>query len=130
PLRPLANIAGAHHEALNGQGYYRGLSGNQVPVGARVLAVADEFDDLTQGRSQPIQLEPADALSRLQPQAGSRFAGECLEALAQVLDLAVPKTRRRAWPSGLSDREVEVLRLLAHGQRNRQMAQTLVVSEK
>jgi response regulator RpfG family c-di-GMP phosphodiesterase len=130
PLRPLAAIAGAHHEALNGQGYYRGLSGSQVPLGARVLAVADEFDDLTQGRSQPIRLEPAEALNRLQLQAGSRFSPECLEALAQTLDLAVARPRRRAWPSGLSDREVEVLRLMAQGQRNRQMAQSLVVSEK
>jgi HD-GYP domain-containing protein (c-di-GMP phosphodiesterase class II) len=131
PLRPLADIAGAHHEYLNGLGYYRGLSGNQVPLGARVLAVADEFDDLTQGRSQPTPLEPADALARMQPRANSQFSAECLEALAQELDLAVPKrTRRHDWPGGLSDREVEVLRLMARGQRNRQMAQSLVVSEK
>jgi HD-GYP domain-containing protein (c-di-GMP phosphodiesterase class II) len=40
-------IAGCHHEKLNGRGYPRGLSGDEIPVGSRIMAIADIFDALT-----------------------------------------------------------------------------------
>lgn len=52
-LRPLAPIAGAHHEWMNGAGYDRGLEGAALPLGARILAIADEFQDLTEARLYP-----------------------------------------------------------------------------
>jgi HD-GYP domain-containing protein (c-di-GMP phosphodiesterase class II) len=130
-LASVAALAGKHHERLNGTGYHRGLSGNELPVSACILALVEEFQE----RLQPNPGQPApDAqvvLQTMQSEVGTLFSQECFAALAQEFDLAVPQARqRRAWPAGLTDREVEVLRLLATGASNRQMAQALVVSEK
>ena len=46
-LAPVVPLVAAHHERLDGAGYYRGLSGPQIPRGARIIAVADWFDELT-----------------------------------------------------------------------------------
>jgi HD-GYP domain-containing protein (c-di-GMP phosphodiesterase class II) len=130
-LRPLASIAGAHHEWMNGTGYYRGLAGAAVPLGARILAIADEFQDLTEHyRGHPART-PEDAYKTLKPQVGTHFAAECYEALGQVLGIALSKSSaRREYPAGLIAREVEVLRLVAKGFTNKQIAEQFVLSEK
>jgi HD-GYP domain-containing protein (c-di-GMP phosphodiesterase class II) len=130
-LRPLAPIAGAHHEWINGAGYYRGLAGAALPLGARILAVADEFQDLTEDyRGHPAQT-PEDAYKTLKPQVGTQLAAECYEALAQVLGVALSKSSaRREYPARLTAREVEVLRLVAKGFTNKQIAKQFVLSEK
>ena len=48
-FRAVIPLVGAHHERVDGQGYYRGLAGSQIPPGARILAVADRYDELTHG---------------------------------------------------------------------------------
>jgi len=130
-LRPLAAIAGAHHEWVNGQGYYRGLPGEALPLGARLLAVADAFQDLAATNPGHPGLEPPAALKAMQPEVGTHFSPDCFAALAEVLKVAAPtpKTRRER-PAGLSEREIEVLRLVAKGLTNRQIAQSLHLSEK
>jgi putative nucleotidyltransferase with HDIG domain len=130
-LRPLAAIAGAHHEWLNGQGYYRGLSGEALPLGARILAVADAFQDLAATNPGHPCLEPQAALKAMQPEVGTHFSPDCFAALAEVLKVAAPAPKaRRERPAGLSEREIEVLRLVARGLTNRQIAQSLYLSEK
>lgn len=130
-LRAVAAIAGKHHERLNGTGYYRGLSGNELPLSACILALADEYQEHSQampGQSAP---EPKDILEGMQPEVGILFSPECFEALVQELGAAAARPpRRREWPAGLTDREVEILRLLARGSSNRQIAQELVISDK
>jgi DNA-binding NarL/FixJ family response regulator len=75
--------------------------------------------------------DPKDILKAMQPEVGTLFSSECYEPLAQVFGQAVPKAlRRREWPAGLTDREVEVLQLVATGSSNRQIGQALVLSEK
>jgi HD-GYP domain-containing protein (c-di-GMP phosphodiesterase class II) len=130
-FQAVAAIAGGHHEWLNGQGYYRGLSGQAVPLGARILAVADAFHELTEDYPGHPARERDEAFRALAPKVGSQLAPECYEALSQVLSLSLPKSaRRRALPAGLTDREVEVLRLVAKGRTNKQVAEHLVLSEK
>src|SRR5207244_3911532 len=46
-LAPIVPLVASHHERVDGRGYYRGLSGEQIPLGARVIAVADAFDELS-----------------------------------------------------------------------------------
>jgi putative nucleotidyltransferase with HDIG domain len=70
PWKELPRIIEAHHERWDGSGYPRGLKGNEIPFGARVVAVADAFDAMTvksPGRS------PEDILAELQTAACSQF---------------------------------------------------------
>ena len=59
-------IAGAHHERYDGQGYPEGLSGQEIPLGSRIIAVADFFEAITARRHyhQPMSPEQAFALMR------------------------------------------------------------------
>src|SRR5262249_15035474 len=109
----------SHHERPDGQGYPRGIRGEQIPLGARVLAVADAFDELTHAGPDGPGLSVSAAIDRLRQESGARFDAAVLAALMHVLDVppvALPGSPpRQEWPNGLTAREVEVLRLLATG---------------
>lgn len=84
PLRPLEVLAGeaaAHHERVDGSGYHRGLSGEQVPLAARVIAVADVFDALTAERPYRRGLDPQEALGLMRDEMRLKLAAEPFEAL-------------------------------------------------
>ena len=73
-----------HHEKLDGTGYPDGLSGKAVPVGARVLAVADAYDAMTSNRPYRAPMSSAAAIEELQRCAGTQFDRGAVEALADV----------------------------------------------
>ena len=128
-LSEIAAIAGLHHERLDGSGYPRGLSGTSIPTSGRVLAVADRYSTLTAGRPHrpPYAPEAAAALLRDDVQAG-RLDGPAVEA---VLTSAGHRARRRAaWPAGLTNREIELLRLMTLGLTNRAIAERLHIAPK
>lgn len=130
-LAPIAIIAGMHHERMNGSGYYRGLSGGELPVGACILALADDFQERLGASSSRLDIDPKDILKAMQPEVGPLFSPDCFAALAEELGVAAPKPNRRGkWPAGLTDREVEVLQQVVKGDTNRQIAQELVISER
>ena len=79
---PLCPIVAAHHERPDGNGYPRGLRGDQLPVGSRILAVADTYDELTHARPDGAALAPNDALQALAAESGARFDRAALAALA------------------------------------------------
>ena len=81
-----AVIALNHHEKFDGSGYPNGLSGRDIPLSARIVAVADVFDALMSPRpyKRPWQLQMA--LLYLQEQAGSHFDPQCVEAFFARLD--------------------------------------------
>ena len=128
-LQPLARMAGMHHERHDGSGYHHRASGREIPTGARLLAAADVYQAVTQDRPHRHALAPDDASSLLQAESrAGRLDGECTGA---VLAAAGQDQRiRTSWPAGLSDREVEVLRLLAKGLPNRSIAEALFVSPR
>jgi HD-GYP domain-containing protein (c-di-GMP phosphodiesterase class II) len=127
-LAPLARMAGMHHERQDGSGYHHGAAAQQVPAGARVLAAADAYQAMTQDRPHRAALDPAAAAAQVEVAARSGWLDpECAAAVIE----AAGQRRARArgtWPAGLSDREVEVLRLVAKGLSNRQVAEALVIS--
>ena len=130
-LDPVVPLVAAHHERMDGRGYYRGLTGEQISPGARVIAVADTFDDLTHATPDHEALDPEVALARLQRDAGGLWP-EAVHALAQELGTTQapqPKRRSVAQPAGLTEREVEILRMLARGLSRRQIADELVLSQ-
>lgn len=128
-LAPLAKLAGMHHERLDGSGYHRGQQGRALSVAARLLAAADVYVALTQDRPQRLRLEPAGAAEELRGEARrGRLDGEVVECVLEAA--GQPARKRRAWPAGLTDREVEVLRLVAQGLPNREIAARLVISPR
>ncbi|HVM14998.1 MAG TPA: HD domain-containing phosphohydrolase [Egibacteraceae bacterium] len=129
-LEPLGRIVGRHHERQDGSGYHRGATGAELSVEARLLGVADAFQAMTQPRPHRPALEPAEAASLIESSAvAGSFDPECARAVVEAAGQR-PNGRRGVWPAGLSDREVEVLRLVARGQSNREVAASLVISPR
>lgn len=75
----------AVHERVDGQGYPAGLSGRAVPLGSRIIAVADAYDTMTRPRVYCDPLSPAAALAELQRCGGSQFDAELVRVFVAVL---------------------------------------------
>jgi HD-GYP domain-containing protein (c-di-GMP phosphodiesterase class II) len=75
-----------HHEALNGRGYPYGLKGEEVPLLARVIAVADTFDALTTNRPYQRAHDPLEALRIIQNLSGQRLDPGAVVALLAVFE--------------------------------------------
>ncbi len=84
-LGPAIDYVAAHHERLDGKGYPRGLKGNQIPLGAQIVSVADIYDAITSERPYQRTKTPEEALAILHNIAGTRVRIEIVEALEQVL---------------------------------------------
>jgi HD-GYP domain-containing protein (c-di-GMP phosphodiesterase class II) len=76
-----AEIILHHHERFDGTGYPASIKQNEIPVGARIMAVADTFDILTNEYSFKKQLEPEAAMKEIESHAGTQFDPDAVEAL-------------------------------------------------
>ena len=85
----LRNIALYHHEAVNGKGYPRGLNHDDIPLEARIVAVADVFDALTSKRSYKEAWTNEKAIDMLKEMAGEHLDADCVQALLNQLDKVV-----------------------------------------
>ena len=77
----LRHIAESHHEAMDGSGYPHGLHGRQIPLEARIVAVADVFDALTSARPYKPTWTDDEAFAWLRRLARSKFDEDCVDAL-------------------------------------------------
>ena len=75
----------AHHEWVNGQGYPNGLQGDEIPLGARILAVVDTLEELVHGRVGCPAVSVEEAVKELTKLGGTRFDTTVVEALQNVL---------------------------------------------
>jgi HD-GYP domain-containing protein (c-di-GMP phosphodiesterase class II) len=127
-LAPLAEMVGTHQERMDGSGFYRGLSGASISLGARIIAVADRLDQLTHDRpGSPARSVPA-ALRQLEQEP---LDPAVIAALRRCLGERTTgaTTPRGGQPAGLTEREVEVLRLAARGHTRREIGRRLSISE-
>ncbi len=127
-LEPLATLAGMHHERVDGRGYHRGSSRAEIPAAARALAAADAYQAMTQPRPHRPAHSRDEAAGALVAEV---HAGRLdVNAVDAVLTAAGHLVRPvpHSWPAGLSDREVQVLRLICRGGTKKQAAELLNIS--
>lgn len=72
-LSPISEIVLTHHERWDGGGYPQGLKGEQIPLMARIVAVADAFDAMTEGRAYKFAMTPREAADELLRERGKQF---------------------------------------------------------
>jgi HD-GYP domain-containing protein (c-di-GMP phosphodiesterase class II) len=127
-LAALVPVATAHHERLDGSGYHRGVAAAGLTPAARVLAVADAYCAMTQPRPHRPAMAPQQAAATLASEASEgRLDPDAVKAVVEAAGQRAPKMTR---PAGLSERETEVVRLLARGLRTKQVAARLGISTK
>lgn len=89
PVEFLTNVAPLvlyHHEHYNGEGYMEGLKGEEIPVGARVLNVADSYEAMIAERPYSKSMTQKDAIQELRNNAGTQFDPKIVEAFLRVLE--------------------------------------------
>jgi HD-GYP domain-containing protein (c-di-GMP phosphodiesterase class II) len=82
----LRNIAEFHHEAVNGRGYPTGKKGDEIPLEARIVAVADVFDALTSERSYKDAWDNNKAIETLKQLSGQKLDQDCVDALLKNIE--------------------------------------------
>jgi HD-GYP domain-containing protein (c-di-GMP phosphodiesterase class II)/DNA-binding CsgD family transcriptional regulator len=128
-LASIVEPASCHHERVDGSGYHRALRGESLSRGDRILAAADVFAALTAERPHRPAYGDDDAARMLEAEAEDRLDADAVACvLAAAGRRAAPPSPR--WPADLTDREVEVLRLIARGRTNREVAQQLFIAPK
>jgi HD-GYP domain-containing protein (c-di-GMP phosphodiesterase class II) len=130
PLAQIGAIAGLHHERLDGSGYHRGVAAGAQPFLARILAAACVYQtELSEQPRRPVR-SPEEAGRLLQAEASAGgLDQQAVSAVLAAAGLAV-KTPRLTYPAGLSEREVDVLQLMARGLSRKEIAGRLVIADK
>ena len=128
-LAALGATAVQHHERLDGSGYPSGLRAEALTPSGRVLAAADAYQAKLEPRPHRSAYPPDRAAKWMRDEVhAGRLDSDAAEAVLRAA--GHPARRRKAQPSGLTTREVEVLRLLARGHTNREIAVRLSISPK
>jgi DNA-binding CsgD family transcriptional regulator len=127
-LSSVANAAFTHHERLDGSGYHRGINAASLGQENRLLAAADAFRSKIEQRPYRDALSVEQAASLLTMRADEGMLDSSMvAAVVEAAGLPPPPVEH---PAGLTDREVEVLRLLAQGMQTKQVANRLDIAIK
>jgi putative nucleotidyltransferase with HDIG domain len=83
---PVAEIILAHHERIDGRGYPRGLTGEQIPLLSRMISIADTYDVMTARDSYRDPVSQAEAVAELRRVSGAQLDGELVEAFIRIVE--------------------------------------------
>ena len=97
-LEPVAALLRFHHERWDGEGYPNRLAGNAIPLGARIIAVADAFDAMTSDRPYRNALSFGDAYARIVGMAGVQFDPAVVDAFRSCIRPSPLVVSRPSWP--------------------------------
>ena len=129
-LAAIGQLAGSHHERLDGSGYHRGARGPALDLPARILAAADCYAAMRQARPHRAALDaPAAEEELLREAREGRLDHDAACAVLAAAGHSVAK-RPRELPAGLTPRELEVLLALVRGASNQGIADELGISVK
>ena len=93
-LADIPMVAAPHHERWDGSGYPDGLRGEEIPIGSRIIAVADAYDALTEQRCYNEPVTPGQALGELTMRSGTYFDPAVIEAFVQYFNSEIePRSR-------------------------------------
>jgi response regulator RpfG family c-di-GMP phosphodiesterase len=91
-MQPVAALIRAHHERFDGQGFPDKRSGNDIPFGARILAIADTFDDLQSGHLVESALSAGEARTVIRHGRGTQFDPEVVDVFLHITEPERPKS--------------------------------------
>ena len=127
-LAALAPVASFHHERLDGSGYHRGVAAAGITRLARLLAAADAYHAMTEPRPHRPALAPEQAAMALSQEVrAGRLDANAAGAVIEASGQPVPQLER---PAGLTEREAQVIGLLARGYQTKEVAAALRISVK
>jgi HD-GYP domain-containing protein (c-di-GMP phosphodiesterase class II) len=127
-LAALAPAAAFHHERLDGSGYHRRAVAPQITRPARLIAAADAHHAMTEPRPHRPALSLERAAEILSEEARARRLDS--DAVSAVIEASGHRAPRIERPAGLTEREAEVVKLLARGYQTKQVARALGISVK
>ena len=127
-LAALGSIATFHHERLDGSGYHRGVPAAALTPAAGLLAAADEYHTKIEVRPHRGAMAPSEVANLLGQEVHSGRLDR--DSVAAVLEAAGQRTPRLTRPAGLTEREAQVIGLIAHGLQTKQVARALGISTK
>jgi HD-GYP domain-containing protein (c-di-GMP phosphodiesterase class II) len=90
-LRPVARIVRSTHERWDGGGYPDGLAGDEIPLGARIVAVCDAYEAMVSDRPYRPALSPDLAVDELRAHAGTQFDPKVVEVFTAALSARTPE---------------------------------------
>lgn len=109
---PILDIVKYHHERVDGKGYPEGLTMNEIPVGAKIVALADVFDSLTSKRSYRDPMTVEEALQIIQEGSGTHFDSDLAEVFIQIAPEAYQTWSLLNTPPNVDELILEVGRVM------------------
>ena len=109
-LQPIADAILHHHERWDGAGYPEGLAGEEIPLEARIICVADSFSAMTADRPYRRRMSLDDACAELERCAGSQFDPQVVEAFVDEVRKSPPSGGEHPLEAALADPEVALRR--------------------
>lgn len=98
-LHPLIPLVKAHHEKFDGSGYPLGIAGDQIPLGARLISVADTYTTMTEGRVYRLASSSLEAMSELQDCSGQQFDPDVVRVMVDMVASGKVDDSQTRWDS-------------------------------